>query len=674
MPKHANKDSTAAHRRSTPGQRAGAEPRHTGSKPPEGNRWKERPLPVAIVLFCLVVFAFLPVLKNQFVNYDDDVYITANSHVLGGLTWKNLEWASLSIEAGGYWNPLTWVSHMLDCQMFGLAPWGHHLTNVLLHALNTVLVFLLLRKMTGAVWRSLLVAAFFGLHPLRVESVAWAAERKDVLSTTFWALTLLAYARYAKEGGVVRGKSGFFYTYWLALLCFVLGLMSKPMLVTVPFLLLLLDYWPLDRFSHRGLPGLLTEKAPFFVLAAIAGAVTFAAQKCSGAVLVNVPAGSRLANVPVAYCRYLGNLFWPADLSVFYPYQLHWPMGVVVCSTLLVAGISAFVIALRRYAWLPAGWFWFLGTLMPVIGFVQSGSQSIADRYTYVASLGIFILVVWGVAELTRRFHIPTAVPTAAALAGLLCCVLVLHGQIGYWRNSETLFRHALAVTTNNVVAHNNLGEYLVSQGRFNEAIPELQEAIRLKPEDPEALNDLGLVSAREGHLDEAISFYRKALNVKPDSVEALNNLGAALSDQGRFDDAIHEFNEALRLDPDTASAHHNLGLALAKKGRLDEAIACFRDALRLDPAYFEAHCNLGFALSQKGEPDEAISEFREALKLRPDDAKAHNNLGETLARKGALQEAIKEFQEALRSQPDYPEAQRNLRDTLARVANGSAQ
>ena len=532
---------------------------------------------ICLGLLLLVVFTFLPVRNNDFIFYDDPGYVTGNPHVQAGLTRENIKWAMHST-VGGNWHPLTWLSHMLDCQWFGLNPRGHHLTSLLLHAVNTVLVLLVLAGMTGAVGRSFFVAAMFGLHPLHVESVAWVSERKDVLSTLFWLLTLLVYNQYVKRrdrkpdqvpgtapDSTFPRTSGAWY-YWLALFCFVLGLMSKPMLVTLPFVLLLLDFWPLNRFSLHGPMKLTAEKLPFLLFSVAVCLITIPAQKTVGGVrtMAAFPLTVRLENAPVSYCRYLGKLFWPVKLPFFYPHPGHWPLAVVLGSALVLMGISVCVWKTRRiHPYFLVGWCWFIGTLVPVIGLVQVGYQSIANRYTYVPFIGLFLCLSWGAQALTRHWRHQALVLFPLAAAAILICIPLTRIQIGYWKNSDILFQYASVVIKNNWEAHARLGLVLSKEGRLDEAIIQYREALRLKPDDADAHYDLANALFRKGLWDEAIGEYQADLKLSPDDFSGHSNLGVALFQKGRIPEAISQFQEALRLNPDYAEARKNLDTAI---------------------------------------------------------------------------------------------------------------
>jgi len=671
------------------------------------------------LLLCLLLLAvtlavFWQVKHYQFVNYDDDVYVTDNPHVRMGLQKEGVIWAFTAVHAG-YWIPLTWLSYMLDYEFYGLNPGGFHLTNVLLHLLNALLLYLVFRRMTGARWRSAFVAGIFALHPLQVESVAWVTERKDVLSTLFWMLTLLAYLRYAERPRTTG--------YFAVLTAFSLGLMAKPMLVTLPFVLFLLDFWPLHRLGPSArlpvtkpeksgksilprttLSSLLWEKVPFLALAATAGVLAYFTQDIGGAVrtLKGWPLNLRIANVLVSYVTYLAKAIWPYRLAVFYPYPQTIPLWQAAGAGLLLVAVSILVIrARRRCPYLAVGWLWFFITLVPVIGLVQVGLQATADRFTYVPIIGLAIMVAWGVPDLLEPYRsrlVVLAVSSSIALSLLTARSWV---QVQYWRNSTVLFEHALQVTHRNYLAHNNLGAALFYQGKVEEAIDHYYQAIQIRPdydrayfnlgnafaelgnidtarryyakapsfEPAEAHNNLGRALAIQGKIEDAIANYLEALALKPDLAEAHNNLGDALARQGEFAEAIDSFSRALALDPKMAETHDNLGRALARQGRFAEAIEHFSRALALKPDFAEVHCHLGNTLARLGKLDEAVAQYTEALALKPDLAEAHNNLGAVLARQGKLKEAAAHFSEALRLAPDYAQARKNLNLAIQTLA-----
>ena len=584
----------------------------------------------------------------EFVNFDDDAYVTENHHVHKGLTRESFIWAFTATDEAN-WHPLTWLSHMLDFELYGLNPAGHHLTNVLLHSASTVLLFLVLLGMTGSRWRSAFVAALFALHPLHVESVAWVAERKDVLSTLFWILTLWAYLGYVQRPSVRR--------YLLILLLFALGLMAKPMLVTLPFVLLLLDYWPLKRIeigqSAIGLPAasqpstiaekpgaqafrLLLEKTPLFVLAAVSAFVTFVVQKSWGAVgaLEVYPIKIRVANALVSYVSYMVKMIWPQNLAVFYPHPgQSLPMWQAAAAGLLLLLLSIAVIrAGRRQPYLPVGWFWYLGTLVPVIGLVQVGAQAMADRYTYVPLIGLFIMAAWGVPELLAKYRFQRTVLATLATILLVTLTVVSKRQMRHWQNSLTLFQQAVEVTADNYVAHDSLGNALAQQGMLDQAIVHYRESLRIKPNLVNTHNNLGVALLQQGEINRAMAQYYQALRLKPDSAETHNNLGVALFTVGQLDQAIGHYLTAIKLDPNFGKAYNNLGNVLARKGKLDEAISQYSRALELKPNYPEAHNNLGVALAQQEKLREAIAHFKRALQLRPDYSQARSNLDNAIA------------------------------------------
>lgn len=688
---------------------------------PEG-RTTGRGIILCLLLTALTVAVFWPAMDHDFIYFDDQTYVTENSHVLGGLSWQGIKWA-FSNPVCSNWHPLTVLSHMLDCQLFGLKPWGHHFVNVLFHALNAALIFALLQQLTGATWRSFFVAALFAVHPLRVESVAWVAERKDVLSGAFFLLTLWAYSRYAppkafgaevgsqprklsgETGSPISGPLGSGY-YWLSLLFFVCGLMSKPMVVTAPFVLLLLDYWPLNRWRngvleywsigaakqdstaptlhHSTTPilRLFLEKIPFLVLAVVASVVTFEVQKADAVIaLETLPIGARVENALISYGRYLGKLFWPTNLTIYYPHPRHWPVAnLLLAAGLLLAISMVFFVLRRRSPFLLMGWLWFVGMLVPVLGLVQAGSQAMADRYTYLPSLGVLILTIWGGYELIRPRKLSGWVIAPVPLCGsaaILLCVLLTRHQLGYWKDTESLFRQATAVTKGNSFALYNLGYSLMKKGRYDEAIYYYREAIRLQSQGAATAQVdnvtahflLGLAFANNNQWDEAIVCYRKALDIQPGYADAHNNLGNALMAKGQLDEAIGQFQETLRLRPDSADARNNLGNALMAKGQLDAAISQLQEAIRRQPDNAITRYNLGLAYAGLGQWVEAAAQFENAVALQPYFPQARYNLGRSLAELRRWDEAIDHYQNCLALQPDFADAHNSI--GLALVARG---
>jgi Flp pilus assembly protein TadD len=619
-------------------------------------------------LLGLVTLAlYWPATGFGFINYDDADFVTANVHVQGGLNWEGVKWA-FGLNEGDYWHPLTWLSLMLDASLFGQKAGGFHFTNVVLHAFNGVVLFQLLRMLTGALWRSVVVAALFALHPLRVESVAWVTERKDMLSGCFGLLALIAYAHYAQRRlqtadcrlpnpatrntqhatrntqDVSRLKFHASSFYLLSLLFFACGLMSKAMLVTWPFVMLLLDYWPLQRFELLSfrltvstLRPLLREKIPFFVLSGILCVLIYLTERGrQGAVgLAAPPALLRLENALVAYARYVGKTFWPVKLAVPYVNPGHWSWLVVGGSVLVVAGVCLGVLWLgRRQPVLLVGWCWFLGTMIPVIGLTQGWGSFMADRFTYVPSIGVLILTVWGVCELIRGRPDRLAVLSVAGGAAIVLCLALTRQQIGYWRDSEALFRHAVEVTDNNDRAYNCLGVALDQKGHLDEAIRQFQEALRVEPDHPIAHYNLGIALDKKGQTDEAIRQFREAVRLNPRYVEAHYNLGIILGRKGQMDEAIHQYQEAIRVKPEYAEAHNDLGIAFGKKNQMEEAIRQFKEAIRLNPRYAEAHYNLGLIFGLRGQTAEAISQFEEALRWKPAYVEAREQLNTMLGNK----------------------------------------
>ena len=544
--------------------------------------WREH-LWVSIALAATVAIVYWPVRHFGFVRLDDPLYITDNPYVRNGLSWSAVQWAFTSGHAAN-WHPVTWLSHLLDVELFGFEAGGHHLVNVLIHALTSVILLRVLFRMTGAFWRSALVAGLYGLHPLHVESVAWVAERKDVLSALFWTLTLWAYWAYVRESSRAR--------YGVMLVAFAVGLMAKPMVVTLPFALLLLDVWPLRRLELRAgwwahARPLVWEKIPLFVLSAASSVITFVAQQHGGTVAssVRLPLVERIGNALISYIAYLEKTIWPLRLAAYYPYPLVLPAAqVVACAILLVAVSIAAVIVGRRRPYVLVGWLWYVGTLVPAIGVVQVGTQAMADRYTYIPLIGIFIIFAWGTADLLARWP-QAAMPAAiAAIMILIMCAVGSRRQVGYWENGTTLWTHALDVTRDNYAAHTFFGNALATQGDVDRAIAEYNEALRIRPDYPEAHNNLGPALASKGRTDDAVTHFVEAIRLRPNYADAHNNLGVALASQGKLDDAIAQYTEALRVEGDDSRTHGNLGLALQAKGQTDEAIRELELALRLNP------------------------------------------------------------------------------------------
>jgi tetratricopeptide (TPR) repeat protein len=614
---------------------------------------------VCIFLVAITFAVFGQTLRYGFVSYDDNMYVYDDAQVTRGLTLNGI---SQAFTHGNYdnWDPLTTISHMLDCQLYGLDAGGHHLTNVLLHTAAVILLFLVLRRMTGFLWRSAFVAAVFAVHPLRVESVAWVAERKDVLSGVFFMLTLGAYVRYVqKQPRVEEGESRtpapapgprlWTLDYFLVLLCFALGLMCKPMLVTLPLVLLLLDYWPLGRVMGGGwrvtrsgvqvhqlstLNHLLYEKLPLFGLAVASGVVTIFAQARAIQPFDKISLPLRLENALISYVVYMGQMFWPRNLAVLYPFTTK-GVGItgVVLSVVVLAGISAGAFVLRRQrAYILTGWLWYLIMLVPVIGILQVGSQARADRYAYLPQIGLYVVLTWAVAELSGAWRWRRGVLVGLSTIILGSLILCSGVQVAYWRDSESLWTHTLACTSDNAIADSNFGVTLIQKGSVDEAIVHYQEALKIKPDYAEAYYNFGNALLRKGSVDEAIVKFQKALEIKPNFLEACYNLGNSLLQKGRMDEAIAYYQKALKIKPDCAQACSNLGYCLFQKGSVDEAIAYYQKALEIKPDYAEARNNLNNALLQKDNMDNAITNYQKALQIKPDSLEVLNNLAWLLA------------------------------------------
>ena len=600
---------------------------------------------ISVALAALTVVVYWPVKNCGFTNFDDPDYVTNNPDVFNGLSWRAVGWAFTHIHACN-WHPLTWISHELDCQLFGTNAAGHHFVNLALHVANALLVFGLFRMTTGATWRSAMVAALFAWHPLHVESVAWISERKDVLSTFFGLLAMWCYVRYARATtGNAQCAGSRWRDYGLAVFFFVLSLMSKPMLVTMPFVLLVIDFWPLQRWglSRSGLRSagrtLLREKMPFLILAAISSVVTFYAQRASGAV-VNLAARSfseRLPNVVQSYANYLSKLVYPKNLCAFYFSQ--WEDSHIVLPTLVLIGISLLAIwTVRRRPFLAVGWLWYLGTLLPVIGLVRVGTQAMADRYTYLPSIGIFAATVWGGAEILAR----RSRPMVGFVCGMIlfCFAATSWMQVGYWRNGLTLFERALDVGEASPLAHHNLGSELLEKvGRPREARQHFEAALELYPAYPEAHFSLGQALNLEGQFAEAERHYREAIRNKSDYAQAYYELGSLLVLKGRLDEARTNLTEALRLKPDYAPIRTRFGNLLWLQGEFREGLKQLREAVKSAPQYAEGQYHLATALAEQRNYKEAVAHFREAIQNRSNYAEALNDLAWILATEKELSE-----------------------------------
>jgi len=635
---------------------------------------RSAPLWGSLALVGAVVLIYGQVVTHEFVNWDDNLYIYENPRVRDGITSSGAAWAITASHASN-WHPVTWISHMIDCELFGLHPGRHHAVNVAIHATNAVLLFFVLLLTTRRYWPSLLVAALFAVHPLRVESVAWASERKDVLSGLFWMLSMLAYAWYARRAGAGR--------YLLVAALMGLGLMAKPMLVTLPVVLLLMDVWPLGRLRRPGAsaadaaasgrsPGhLIVEKLPLLVLSAMASALAVWAQRAGGALtsLEHVSLPARLANALVGYVGYLWKTVWPVGLAYFYPHPAIVSPGRSTMFLAMGAGAGLLLgwatVRVTREArhrpYLGVGWYWYLVTLAPVIGLVQISAQAMADRYAYLPLIGIYFAVAWGAADLAARRPRWRPVLVAGSVLVLAAFAAVAWFQVGTWRDSRTLYEHALRNTSRNFAAHHNLGVLFEEQDDLERALSHYQAAVAIHPSYAEGHYSLGHLHQRMGDPEAARESYEQALRIRPGYTKARNNLGNVLARLGRHDEAGALLEETLRDAPESAQAHNNLGVTLAGQGKLDEAAARYEQALRIDPGYAEAYNNLGLVRSDQGRLEEAAEQFEQAIRSDPDYADPYNGLGVVFSRRGQLAQAREQFERGLRIDPDNARLHNNL-------------
>lgn len=608
-------------------------PATRATKSPSWTTWL-----VALGISALTVVVYSQITGNLFINYDDNLYVTNNPPVQAGLTWNSIVWA-FSTKHTGNWIPVTWLSHMLDCQLYRLAPAGHHATSLVIHLANAALLFLLFQKLTGHIWRSAFVAAIFAVHPVNVESVAWVAERKNVLCTLFWLLTIWAYVRYSARPDWKR--------YLVVVAAFALALMSKPMAVTLPFVLLLIDYWPLGRLRslrpssadspatssksaqpcHQAtLARLVLEKVPLVVLAIADCLITMIAQRESGSVVTvqAVPVGLRIENAIVSYTVYVGKLLWPHNLAIFYPYpKSSLPAWQVALAALILLGaFVALLAASIRFRYTGVGWLWFLGSLIPVIGLVQVGGQSMADRYQYVPMLGILTLIVWGLTDLTGRHRLLRNLVVWSGVAVILILAIVARLQLGYWADSEALFNHAQSVTQNNYIAYNNLGEAVADKSRTGEAFGWFDRSVAANPDYAAAQQNLGMALIQQGDLDNGIAHLTRATQLDPQAYDAFNKLGAGLARKGQLNESIAALSRALEINPGFAPALANMAIVLEQQEKFDESAATFEKAIQNAGSVemaVQCHYRLGNLLARKGEVNKAAEQYRNALRLKSD-------------------------------------------------------
>ena len=653
-----------------------------------------------LILGCVAIYG--QTLAGNFVAYDDPLYVTENAEVQAGLSWSGVVWA-FTTDRALYLHPLTWLSHMLDCTLYGLNPWGHHLTSVLFHCANTVLLFVVLARMTKGVWPAAVAAALWGLHPLRVESVAWIAERKDVLSMLFWVLGMWAHLRYRERPGPVR--------YLGVAVMFVLGFLSKPMMVTFPCVLLLLDYWPLGRVDRTEplaamagrIARLAVEKAPLFLLTVAMSAVTYVMQSSSDNLryMSKISLADRCVNAVVVYVLYVVKTLWPAGLAPYYPHPVHRPLWQLALAAPVLLALTLLCLKnMRSRPWLLVGWLWYLGTLVPVIELIQAGSFSHADRYTYIPAVGICIMAAFTLNELRERGRVARTVIDTAVVLAVLAYTGAAARQTAYWKDTETLFRHALEVTPDNSISQNNLACGLYEKKRYDEALEHCERALKLAPGNNVAMEGMGMILHDQGRYEEALVKHREALALMPDDPKAQRNLRKTLKALGRLDateeeygrlhetpfksvddlcrlgtlamklgkpdDAFKAFEAALKMEPDSKRVYNAVGDVLAGDGKFADALQYYEKALRADPADAQTLYNMGFVLSKLDRPEEAAAKYREAVRVKPDFAQALNNLGGILANAQQLDGAAECFRKAAALDPKYVEPRLNLANLLA--------
>ncbi len=664
---------------------------------------------IYIFLTVATLMAFWQVSRCDFINYDDHAYITENNHIRTGLSMDGIRWA-FTTDYAANWHPLTWISHMLDVQLFGLNPQGHHLTNLFFHIANTLLLFVVLRRMSNALWQSAFVAALFALHPLHVESVAWVAERKDVLSAFFWMATMGAYCLYVERPGTGR--------YLIVLLLFVLGLMAKPMLVTLPFVLLLLDFWPLQRYQQWNSdqeitikplsPGkrkgksrkkkavtiteeakaenstdfkfplalvrqLFWEKIPLFTIAALSSIVTYIVQQKSGAVqsIAAYPLNVRLENAFVSYVAYIGKMLWPDKLAVIYPHPGLWQRWQVAGAVLILVSITLLVIrAAKRYKYLTVGWFWYVGTLVPVIGIIQVGAQARADRYTYIPLIGLFIMTAWLVPDLLNKWRYREKALMASATIVLSCFSIVTCSQVSYWQDSLKLSDHALSVTDNNFIAYYTRGSAYASLSNKKQALEDYDKAIAINPIYADAYFGRGAAHAALGDQKQAIEAYDKAIELNPKNAEFYANRGTAYATLGDYNQALEDYDKAIKINPERAEYYANRGATYVALGNNKQSFEDYDRAIKINPEFAESYSNRGATYAALGNYKQAIEDYDRAIDASPKYAEAYNNRGAAYAALGNYKQAIEDYDRAIEINPRYALAYHNRAASYEKLGN----
>jgi len=653
---------------------------------------RQRVVLIAVFLAVITIAVYGQVYRHDFIDFDDDLYLTDNQHVQKGLSWTGVKWAFSTNEAYNY-HPLTWISHAFDCQIYGLDPAGHHLTNVFLHIANTVLLFVVFSGMTGKLWSSAFVAGLFALHPVHVESVAWAAERKDVLSTFFWMLTMWFYLRYTRRPCLGRYLPVFF--------ALALGLLAKQMLVTLPLVLLLLDYWPLERFgighqerrqrnrkAKTTLPSnsfarCFLEKLPFLFLSALASVIVYLVQAKATVVksTFEIPMSYRLSNALVAYAKYIVKMFCPVRLGVLYPHsEASLPLWQILASIAMLLCLSVLAIRYcrsRRY--LIVGWLWYLGTLIPVIGLVQVGLQSMADRYTYIPFIGLFIIVAWLGGDLLGRYRFGNFVLATGSVIVLSVLTVLTWLQLGHWTDSITLYEHTVAVTDNNDIMHSNLGQLYLQREKPDQAVKHWTKALQIRPDQVTIRKNLAVILARQGKIDQAIAHFREVLKYRPNDSDVSREIDRLLAQhkkttaaqlyskanilagENKFEEAINCYNKVIQLQPDHALAYNNLGNVLFLQGKHGPALDNYSKALKLKPDYAPIYNNIGSVLSSQSKYEAALANFSKALELDPGFARAYYNMAVVFTRQGKKDLAITAYRQTLQIDPDYPQARGEL-------------